>query len=78
MNAQICFLNCYIIFFRDFVKSTISSYKTTAELIDAMQEVDPEVPVMPLHQSAEKPAPVADMDELQNYNAVTDPDMRHD
>ncbi|XP_026728171.1 trypsin-4-like isoform X2 [Trichoplusia ni] len=65
-------------YFRDFVKSTISSYKTTAELIDAMQEVDPEVPVMPLHQSAEKPAPVADMDELQSYNAVTDPDMRHD
>lgn len=30
-------------FSRDFVKHTISSYKTTADLIEAMKEVEPEL-----------------------------------
>ncbi|XP_028040514.1 trypsin-like [Bombyx mandarina] len=30
-------------YFRDFVKHTISSYKTTADLIEAMKEVEPEL-----------------------------------
>ncbi|CAD0205125.1 unnamed protein product [Chrysodeixis includens] len=64
-------------YFRDFVKTTISSYKTTAELIDAIQEVDPEGPQIPLH-NAVKPHPVASHEELQSYNAITAPDLRHD
>ncbi|KAJ8710067.1 hypothetical protein PYW07_009433 [Mythimna separata] len=37
-------------YFRDFVKATISSYKTTGELIEAIQQVDSRKPSSHLHE----------------------------
>ncbi|XP_034826583.1 uncharacterized protein [Maniola hyperantus] len=55
-------------YFRDFVKHTISSYKTTAELIEAMKDIDPVV---------RPPVHIAD-DIDANPDEVTEPDSRHD
>ncbi|XP_039745541.1 hypodermin-A-like isoform X2 [Pararge aegeria] len=57
-------------YFRDFVKHTISSYKTTAELIEAMKDIDPVVRP-PVHIRD-------DVEAVQNPEEVTQPDNRHD
>ncbi|XP_052745011.1 uncharacterized protein LOC112050571 isoform X1 [Bicyclus anynana] len=57
-------------YFRDFVKHTISSYKTTAELIEALKDIDPVVRP-PVHIRD-------DVELVQNPDEVTEPDYRHD
>ncbi|CAH0717888.1 unnamed protein product, partial [Brenthis ino] len=56
-------------YFRDFVKHTISSYKTTAELIEAMQDIDPVV---------RPPVHVRNEEYIENPEEVTAPDTKHD
>ncbi|OWR46003.1 Serine protease similarity trypsin family [Danaus plexippus plexippus] len=58
-------------YFRDFVKHTISSYKTTAELIEAMKDID-KVIRPPVHVKQEHV--VVEKDEQE----VTEPDYKHD
>ncbi|RVE50023.1 hypothetical protein evm_005229 [Chilo suppressalis] len=60
-------------YFRDFVKTTISSYKTTADLIEAMKEVDPML--MPYIRSSARPTPEPN---VYNRDDVTLPDELHD
>ncbi|XP_013191657.2 putative trypsin-6 [Amyelois transitella] len=55
-------------YFRDFVKSTIAAYKSTADLLAAMQSVDPGEDVR--HQRLQYVA--------QEMNEVTLPDTKHD
>ncbi|XP_059055955.1 trypsin-1-like [Achroia grisella] len=65
-------------YFRDFVKSTIASYKTTADLIEAMEEVEPELNPQAIthHPDTEDKAP----NDLHAGvgDDVTRPDHRHD
>ncbi|VVC98959.1 uncharacterized protein LOC126969937 [Leptidea sinapis] len=56
-------------YFRDFVRTTIASYKTTADIIEAIQEIDP---------SIRPPLAVADDDFAPvNVEERTEPDERH-
>nr|XP_021192247.2 trypsin 3A1 [Helicoverpa armigera] len=65
-------------YFRDFVKATIASYKTTAELVDAIQEIHPEiVPQMP-HEGLHVDLPQKMLDDMHAVDTVTKPDSRHD
>ncbi|XP_045524969.1 trypsin-like [Pieris brassicae] len=57
-------------YFRDFVKHTISSYKSTADLIEAIRDIDPSI-IPPVHVQSDEIGP-GHMDE------VTKPDDRHD
>ncbi|XP_049880232.1 trypsin-like, partial [Pectinophora gossypiella] len=62
-------------YFRDFVKHTISSYKSTADLIEAIEAVDPTLkpPVHVVEQHPSQHHPVAGYDD-----AATPPDEKHD
>ncbi|KAL0861631.1 hypothetical protein ABMA27_009127 [Loxostege sticticalis] len=62
-------------YFRDFVKATITSYKTTQDLIEAMQEVDP--PVKP-HILPPPEAQAGYIGGPGGAEDVTEPDDRHD
>ncbi|KAM3956723.1 trypsin-4 [Aphomia sociella] len=63
-------------YFRDFVKTTIASYKTTADLIDAMEEVEPGLRPHSMMHAGDEAVP----DELRAGvgDDVTKPDHRHD
>ncbi|XP_075985360.1 trypsin-1-like [Anticarsia gemmatalis] len=63
-------------YFRDFVKSTISSYKTTKELIEAMRDADPELTVAPLNLKTDEDKAVKAA--ALRYEQVTRPDDKHD
>ncbi|XP_022818570.1 trypsin-like [Spodoptera litura] len=67
-------------YFRDFVKSTIASYKTTAELIDAVQEIDPSLQQHEtLHEGVPQEVPEKLRDDVRNaWEAATEPDLKHD
>ncbi|KAJ8710815.1 hypothetical protein PYW08_009330 [Mythimna loreyi] len=58
-------------YFRDFVKSTISSYKTTKELIEAVQEIDKRNQPSLLHEGIIPKVPEGG---IYDFN----PDARHD
>ncbi|XP_072948296.1 trypsin-4-like [Epargyreus clarus] len=60
-------------YFRDFVKHTISSYKTTAELIEAMKDIDTEIRPVVHVKSAE-----GIENDPRAWEDVTHPDQRHD
>ncbi|KAH9639689.1 hypothetical protein HF086_005374 [Spodoptera exigua] len=64
----------------DFVKSTIASYKTTAELIDAVHEIDPSVVHQePLHEGIPQEVPDRLREDVKNaWETATKPDVRHD
>ncbi|CAG9792749.1 unnamed protein product [Diatraea saccharalis] len=62
-------------YFRDFVKQTISSYKTTEDLIEAMKDVDPMI--IPYMKPTKETTTVLPIDYI-NREDITLPDERHD
>uniref|UniRef100_A0A2A4JJY4 Peptidase S1 domain-containing protein n=1 Tax=Heliothis virescens TaxID=7102 RepID=A0A2A4JJY4_HELVI len=67
-------------YFRDFVKATISSYKTTAELVDAIEEIHPEIQHVPPNEGLHVDLPERMLKNLHGHDweAATQPDDKHD
>ena len=71
------------IFHRDFVKSTISSYKTTGELIEAIQEIDNPYPGGHPPETLYKGIMPEIPEKLRNdlhgaWDTTDEPDTKHD
>ncbi|KAJ2941374.1 hypothetical protein O0L34_g3577 [Tuta absoluta] len=64
-------------YFRDFVKATISSYKSTSDLVDAMKSVDMSNTIEPPVHHFEHPSEFGPM-QIMNNEEVTVPDEKHD